>query len=296
VVTPGRCRVAGGLSRALFPSVFIAVALLLAVSASPAAASVTIGQTGANSSTCISNADWLQPTVTGGNTYVAPGTGTITSWAVDSTGSAGQVLTMKMYRQAGNSTTYQVVGHAGPQTLTSAGPAGNTFPASIRVKPGDVLGFHTVSSPVPCAFPAPGEQWLIAPSDLADGAQGPFTFVTTDNDRLNIQANFVPDNTLSLGGITRNKKKGTATVTENVPNAGDLTGSGNGAKVASGAEARISKAVTPGPAQLLIKAKGKKKRKLNETGKVKLNVAVTYTPTGGDPSTQSLKVKLKKNL
>ena len=47
---------------------------------------------------------------------------------------------------------------------------------------------------------------------------------------------------------------------------------------------------------MLIKAKGKKKRKLNDTGKVTLNVAVTYTPTGGDPSTQSVKVKLKKNL
>jgi hypothetical protein len=31
-------------------------------------------------------------------------------------------------------------------------------------------------------------------------------------------------------------------------------------------------------------------------GKVKLNVAVTYTPTGGDPSSQSLEVKLKKKL
>jgi hypothetical protein len=29
---------------------------------------------------------------------------------------------------------------------------------------------------------------------------------------------------------------------------------------------------------------------------VKLSVAVTYTPTGGDPSTQSVKVKLKKKL
>ena len=45
---------------------------------------------------------------------------------------------------------------------------------------------------------------------------------------------------------------------------------------------------------MLIKAKGKKKRKLNETGKVKLNVAVSYTPSGGDPSTHSVKVKLKK--
>ena len=29
---------------------------------------------------------------------------------------------------------------------------------------------------------------------------------------------------------------------------------------------------------------------------MKLNVAITYTPTGGDPSTQSVKVKLKKKL
>src|SRR5215207_1347194 len=268
----------------------------LMLTAAPAAASVTIGQAAANTSTCIANADWLQPTVTGGNTYVVPGTGTITSWAIDSTGSAGEQLTMKMYRQAGNSTTYQVVGHAGPQPLASAGPAGNTFPASIRVKPGDVLGFHTVSDSVPCAFDAPGEQWLIAPSsDLADGAQGPFILVTEDN-RLTIQANFAPDNTFSLGGIARNKKKGTATITVTVPNPGELTGSGKGVSAAGAAAAVISKAVNPGQAQLLIKAKGKKKRKLNETGKVKLHVAVTYTPTGGDRSTQSVKVKLKKKL
>ena len=49
-------------------------------------------------------------------------------------------------------------------------------------------------------------------------------------------------------------------------------------------------------ATLLIKAKGKKKRKLNDTGKVKLNATISYTPTGGTASTHSRKVKLKKNL
>jgi hypothetical protein len=48
--------------------------------------------------------------------------------------------------------------------------------------------------------------------------------------------------------------------------------------------------------KLTIKAKGKKKGTLNETGKVKVNPKITYTPTGGDPTTQSIKVKLKKNL
>jgi hypothetical protein len=103
-----------------------------------------------------------------------------------------------------------------------------------------------------------------------------------------------PTNAFTLGTTTRNKKKGTATLTVNAPNPGELSGSGNDAKVASAAV--TSKSVGAGPAQLLIKAKGKKKRKLNETGKVKLKVAITYTPTGGDPSTQSIKVKLKKKL
>ena len=33
-----------------------------------------------------------------------------------------------------------------------------------------------------------------------------------------------------------------------------------------------------------------------ETGKVKVKPKVTHTPTGGDPSTRSIKVKLKKRL
>ena len=48
--------------------------------------------------------------------------------------------------------------------------------------------------------------------------------------------------------------------------------------------------------KLVVKGKGKKKKTLNRTGKVKLNLAITYTPTGGDPSTQSMKVQLKKKL
>ncbi len=93
-----------------------------------------------------------------------------------------------------------------------------------------------------------------------------------------------PSNVFTLGGTTRNNKKGTATLKATVPNQG-LTGSGKGVKAAGAKGAVISKTVTsPGQVQLLIKAKGTKKRKLNETGKVKLSVAATYTPTGGAPS------------
>jgi len=52
-----------------------------------------------------------------------------------------------------------------------------------------------------------------------------------------------------------------------------------------------------------ILPKGKAKKKLNKTGKVKVKVKVTYTPNGtasgdliGDPSTQTKRVKLIKKL
>ena len=57
------------------------VALSQAASASPAAASVTIGQVAPPQNGCVVGYDDIQGTVSSGNSYVVPGTGTITSWA-----------------------------------------------------------------------------------------------------------------------------------------------------------------------------------------------------------------------
>ena len=136
--------------------------------------------------------------------------------------------------------------------------------------------------------PCPGQEFFSASGGPFMPEQPVFDFVF---------AVFVkPSNTVTLGQVTRNQKKGTATLTVNVPNPGELTGSGNGVNASSAGPAVISKSVGAGQARLLIKAKGKKRKQLNQKGKVKLNVAITYTPNGGDPSTQSVKVKLKKKL
>ncbi|MGA9634567.1 MAG: hypothetical protein WBQ41_04925 [Solirubrobacterales bacterium] len=279
--------------------------LALAASASPATASVTIGQVGSPAA-CSPGFDWVQPTVTSGNSYVVPSTGGVVSWTVKSWttygGAAGGPMTMKIWRKVADPATYRAVGHAGPESVTPGGTAGNTFPANLAVKAGDLLGLHTPGpGNTDCTFTASGDRYGFYTGDLADGASGVFFFNPPPVDmRLNIEALLVPTvpqgsprpaNDFTFGAITRNKKKGTAVLTVNVPNAGELSGSGNGAKVAS-ARAVISKAVGAGPARLLIKAKGRKKKKLKKKGKVK--VFVTYTPTGGDPSTQSVKVKLKK--
>jgi hypothetical protein len=260
---------------------------------SSATASVTIGQVAdPNAGNCNAGTEFVQLGVTSGNTYVVPGNGTITSWTMQAGADAGE-LTMKIFRKLADPALYQVVGHAGPERTTPGGTAGNTFPANVRVRQGDLLGLHTVTFS-PCGFKDPGSRLAIFSGDLADGEAAEFGADT--GSALDIQAVFVPDNTLTLGKVKRNKKKGTATLTATVPNPGELTGSGKGVRVASASRAVISKSVTAGQAQLTIRAKGKKKTTLNETGKVKVKPKITYTPTGGDPATQSKKLKLKKKL
>jgi hypothetical protein len=272
---------------------FVFLVAALAASASPAAGSVTIGQLAPSQPVddCPGvSVDRLQPTVTSGNTYVVPGNGTISSWSTNFA-AGNQTMRMEIFRQVAG-LRYKVVAHDGPRPLT--GGALNTFPASIQVRPGDVLGLHHSQGMFTICpyFFAPGDQILSKNGNLADGEEDDFAVYPVDR-RLNITAVFVPSNSFTLGGITRNKKKGTATLTVNVPNPGELTGSGNGVSAAGAAV--ISKTVAAGSATLLIKAKGKKqKKKLNRKGKVKVNVAITYTPTGGDPSIQSTKMKLKK--
>jgi len=225
---------------------------------------------------------------TSGNPYVVPGNGTITSWTMQAD-TAGDV-TMKIFRKVADPATFQVVGHAGPERLTAGGRAGNTFAAGVAVRPGDLVGLQAVTD-TPCGFKDPSGQQAIFSGDLADGESTPFGPDT--GSALDIEAVFVPNNSFTLGATTRNKKRGTATISVNLPNAGELVGSGKGAKVARAAG--TSKAVTgPGLVALRIKAEGKMQRKLNDTGKVQLNVLITYTPTNGNPAAQSVKVKLIK--
>jgi hypothetical protein len=264
------------------------------VSASPAVASVTLGQLAPGSpptgfSDPSGSWDALQPTVTSGNSYVVPGNGTITSWSHNAAAGTGQEMTFKVFRPI-TGLTYTVVGHDGPRSLT--GGALNTFPASIPVKPGDVIGlFWNLAPPAKAPiFIVPGEPFLYRDGNLADGESGVFN--NSPGRRVNATAVFVPSNAFGLGDVKRNKKKGTATVTVTVPNPGELALAGKGVNSAGAVAAKS--VPEAGEVKLLIKAKGKQKRTLDETGKVKVKPKITYTPTGGDPRTKSRKLKLKK--
>jgi hypothetical protein len=271
------------------------VAAALFAAASPASGAITLGQVGdPTGSDCGGGFDFLEITVGTGNSYTVPGKGTITSWTMFGALPAGQQATFKVFRKVAEPSRYQVVGHAGPQTLTVGGTANNTFPADIPVKAGDVLGYHGFTDHGSCGLPGVPGTFGQQPGDLADGQS--LDFPGVDGSALNLEATFVPDNSFKLASTTRNKKKGTATLSYDLPNPGTLRAKGSGAKVSFTSTGPIGGVRSPdSPSSLLlIKATGAKRRTLNETGKVKLKLAVTYTPTGGDPKTIQQKLKLKK--
>jgi hypothetical protein len=265
------------------------------VTATPAAGSVTLGQisTPPSPSTCGNGLDFVQASVTSGNSYAVPGNGTITSWTTLG-GFGSPQRTLKVFRKVGDAARFQAVGHDGPRTLTNTGTAGNTFPTSIPVEAGDLLGFRMVNIGS-CFFDAGGQAFL-STTDVQDGQAEDFSPVS--DRRLELEAVFVPDNSFSLAGTQRNKKKGTATLSFSLPNPGVLAGFGRGAKVSIASSGPVGGVAAPNttPSQLLVKAKGKNRKALDASGKVTLKVNVTYTPTGGDAKTMPLKVKLKKRI
>lgn len=266
--------------------------LLLIAGAPPAAASVTIGQLAPGTPTGFADPsgmlDVAQPAVTSGSSYAAPGNGTITSWSHNAAAGAGQTMTFKVFRKVTGS-TYTVVGHDGPRSLM--GGTVNAFPAAIGV-PGDVIGLSFGLAPPAKAwfFMVPGDAFLRRNGNLADFQSG--SFDPDPDRRLNVTAVFVPTNAFTLRGIGLHRKKGTATLKVKVPNPGELVLSGNGVKRVSAT--RAVAVTAPGIVRLPIRATGRKREKLNETSRVRVKARITYTPTGGDPSTQSRKLKLKK--
>jgi hypothetical protein len=268
----------------------LAVACLTAfAAATTASAAVTIGQLpmSAPSAMCPATGaghDYLQPSVTGGNLYSARQAGTITSWSTLSS-SRGATFTFKAFRRTSDPDVFQVVGRDTGNTL-SAGL--NTFPANIGVRSGDLIGVHERGGGAnsSCTFFMPGDGALRRPGDLGSDQSAPFSPVA--NVRLNLSAVLVPSNAFTITAISRNRRNGTARITTDLSNPGFATIGGKGLKK-SRATTAVARRVS-----LKVATTGKSKRKLARTGSLKVAVTVTFNPTGGDPSSQIVRLQLSK--
>jgi hypothetical protein len=252
----------------------------------PATAAVTIGQLSPDPPTanCTTpGLDYLQPSVTGGNLYVAKEAGTITSWTTNSSG-VGATYVLKVFRRTTDPDSFQVMAHSDPHLL-SLGV--NNVPVSIPVKSGDMLGYHESGSPNSCTFTSFGDNVLNRAGNLQDGAAG--TFAPQNDVRLNLSAVLVPDNAFTFSGITRDRKRGTATITVTTSNPGVITAAGKGMKKRAAKNIAVA-----GPVTFPIVAIGKARHRLARRGSVVLPVRVTFFPPGGDAAIQSINLKLKR--
>lgn len=126
----------------------VPVQLIVALSAflcfSPSAeAQITVGQVAPGTNpllSCgfVSAFDEYQTTVSSGASYTVPAPGgVLTSWSTNAGAGAGQTLGLKVFRPV-SPATFQVVGHDGPRPLAPS--ILNTFPVSIPVRAGDIVG------------------------------------------------------------------------------------------------------------------------------------------------------------
>ena len=134
----------------------------------------------------------------------------------------------------------------------------------------------------------PGDGVLRAAGLIAGGRTAQFSPVP--DVRLNLRAVLVPSNGFTITAIHRNRRKGTATLTAEVPNPGLVTIAGKGLK-----KRRPAKTLSVArPVSFAVAVRGKRAHRLARKGKLGVPVTVTFAPAGGDPSSQTLVVKLKQ--
>jgi hypothetical protein len=267
-----------------------AASLALAV---PAHGAVTIGSSLAspanepgpcNLQACTVTNLSLVPGLVAAGGITSPVNGTVTSWRFKSN-SAGQEVQLRVLR--GSDVTYTGAGVSAPTTSVIGinGPSTTSLP--IRV--GDRVGLDASAGAIilsDVGVPSTAVFWNLPPLAEGDTRAGQ----TVPGREILVQADVEPANTLDFGAVTRNKKKGTATLTVNVPNPGRLEYSGTGVNIAE--TAAVKTVTAPGPVRFLIRATGKKRKKLNKKGKVKVAPTFTFTPNAGTAATSSTKVKL----
>jgi hypothetical protein len=177
---------------------FLAVIVTSLCLCASAQADVTVGEVAPQTPEFLCNlgpTDVIQLATSGGNSYVVPAAGTLTSWSTAAAPGAGQAVSLKVYRPLGG-TVYSVVAQDGPRALTPS--VLDTFPIDIPVEAGDILGLNDGEAPLfnnACSFytTASGDVEGGLLGDAAAGSSLNFEGIHTQPEvKVNVEANLVP--------------------------------------------------------------------------------------------------------
>jgi hypothetical protein len=176
-------------------------------------------------------------------------------------------------------------GHAESVSLTlscTSGGGRRTFSIASQPARGEISGLDPSTGEVTYT-PEPGFFGTVSFRFRASnpGATSPAATSTID---------VAPaSNVFEIGDAKRNRKKGTAELMVEVPGPGELILE-QSSKVRGASES----APAAGEVGLLVKPRGKSRKKLKKKGKAKVSADVTFAPVGGEPNTQSARLKLVK--
>lgn len=209
-----------------FVGLVVVAAAMAAVLAPAASAQIVVGQLAPAPEPSVSchftsPYDEYQRSVSSGNSYVIPAAGILTSWSINEGAGTG-LVGAKVFRPVGPG-LYLVVGHDGPRTLTPN--TLNTFPISIPVQAGDVLGLSVAANGTSTCYFFTGSALDVIGYTEGAAADGQ-TFAEENSfteERLNVAATLLPPPTVTAISPVKGSIKG-ATVTITGTNFASVTG------------------------------------------------------------------------
>jgi hypothetical protein len=284
----------GRTKRKLAPCAAAAVCAFALTAVGSAQAAVTIGSNLANpandntpcNATACTVTNLSLPSDVAANGLTSPVNGTVTSWKfVAEFGS--HPVSLRVLRPG---TGVAMTGIATSSSVMSTVGLNGPLTTSLPIKIGDHVGLDAggVGEGL-LSTGASGTVLYWTLPQLANGSTRDGTVYT--NHEVLVQATVDPSNKVEFQAPVLNKKKGTAMLPLHVPNAGTL-----GYGIMAGTVHGPASTSAEGDVSLIVKATRRARRKLNETGKVKETVLVTFTPTFGTPLQVSHTFKLRKNI
>jgi hypothetical protein len=232
----------------------------------------------------------------------SPVNGNVVLWRIATTGGTQYPVAFRVVRRLSTGSIY--TGVATSTTVTPPPSSTTPYPTQLPIKAGDLIGINCCQSPSNYFGSAAPEAMAMlrwGPA-LADGDPGRSPN-GGGNLEITVNADIEPTSAFTIGAI-KPGKGGKLTVTATLPNPGTLKGGDKSeASLAAAAGKKkpkyLQRATAPvGVAnqtiRILLKPTKAARSVLAEKGKLKTKAKLVFTPTGGNPSTQIIKAKLKR--
>jgi hypothetical protein len=213
----------------------------------------------------------------------SPVNGTVVRWRLG-VGNESSPTAFRVARRLADG-TYS--GGGTSAVVTPALETVNVFPTSLPIQRGDLIGIDCCAAPGVTYFSGnhTGERVFFEPGFLGEGGAGA-TPSGTDTFEMLLNADIEPTSAFTLTG-GKAKRSGPIAMTADLPNQGSL-------EVATTRFLRgLSEDAGPGPVSLRIPVTKKARALARKRGRLRVQVSVTFTPTAGEPATQTAKLRLK---